>query len=125
MQFIIPNVDICMSKEDDNKYPKIDQFPWYRVNAVLSTLNSGSTINVASILGAYRMPLIGSVSTSEDVSQYYVIIINLSLNISWTFIIQILCYNYKLKFKYFMDIYNIKILYNILITLIIHIVIYY
>ena len=87
MQLIIPNVDICMSKEDDNKYPKIEQFPWYRVNAVLSTLNSGSTINVASILGAYRMPLIGSVSTSEDVSQYYVIIINLSLNMSWTFII--------------------------------------
>ena len=73
MQFIVPNLDVCMPRKDVHKNTIVAKFPWYRVSAVLSTLTSGQTINVASILGAYRMPLVGAASTSEDVSPYYII----------------------------------------------------
>ena len=69
MQFIVPDLDVCMPREDGNKNPIVAKFPWYRVSAVLTTLTSGKTINVASILGAYRLPLIGASATSEDVSK--------------------------------------------------------
>ena len=67
MQFIVPDLDVCMPRQDVHKNPIVAKFPWYRVNAVLSTLTSGQTINVASVLGAYRMPLVGATATSEDV----------------------------------------------------------
>ena len=75
MQFVIPDLDVCMPRNDEQKYPVVDKFPWYRVSAVLSALTSGKTINIASILGAYRMPLIASAATSEDVSKYCIIYI--------------------------------------------------
>ena len=69
-----------MPREDDNTYPVVDKFPWYRVSAVLTTLTSGQTINVASVLGAYRMPLVGASATSEDVRKllyiFYIYLIN-------------------------------------------------
>ena len=74
MQFIVPVLDVCMQSEENNTYPIVDKFPWYRVNAVLSLLSSGQTINIASVLGPYRIPLLGAVSTSEDVSKMYKII---------------------------------------------------
>ena len=79
MQFIVPNLDVCMPRQYVNKNPIVSKFPWYRVSAVLSTLTSGKTINVAYTLGAHRMPLVGAASTSEDVSQYYNICLHVYL----------------------------------------------